>query len=513
MYTRFFGLSRLPFEASPDPGFLFDGPAHREAIASIEYAVATRMGFIMLTGEVGLGKTTVIRAFLDRFDRERLLPIYVFHPLLSFDELLELVSDELGLVLAEGIGSFNRLRAIQRELIRLYDEKKQVILVIDEAQRLPEDTLENLRLLTNLETSDAKLLQIVLVGQPELEAILAQPHLRQLEQRIVLKARLARLTLEDSLRYLRHRLTLAGADDPEDVLQPAALRAIVELGEGVPRRMNILANRTLIDAFGADEKPVTPARVRRTAAGNIVEKPPALNRWRWRLSGATAVVLIIAGILAFRPSSLASLNLESARTVLHLSDDGAKAVAEAPEPPAAAPKAPAKPPVSVAQTARPPAATSSAAPQITPAAEASPVVVASAAPHVERPQPPPPTDALAAPAPAAPAPAPAAVRPLAPPLSSPPLPPPPVPLASSPEPAPPADADALAPQVDLSSAAFRDTPYTVVPGDTLWKICLRAYGPDMAPSMISKVMSRNRIVSDVRLLWGKTIILPSSKSS
>src|SRR6266702_8161962 len=143
MYTHFFGLDRLPFEASPDPRFLFDGPAHREAIASIEYAVATRMGFIMLTGEVGLGKTTVIRAFLDRFDRERLLPIYVFHPLLSFDDLLELLSDELGLALDSGISSFNRLRAIQRELIHLYDQKRPAILVIDEAQRLPEDTLEN----------------------------------------------------------------------------------------------------------------------------------------------------------------------------------------------------------------------------------------------------------------------------------------------------------------------------------------------------------------------------------
>jgi general secretion pathway protein A len=502
MYTRFFGLSRLPFEASPDPGFLFDGPAHREAIASIEYAVATRMGFIMLTGEVGLGKTTVIRAFLDRFDRGRLLPIYVFHPLLSFDDLLELVSDELGLTLDRGIGSFNRLRAIQRELIRLYDEKRQVILVIDEAQRLPEDTLENLRLLTNLETNDAKLLQIVLVGQPELEEVLAQPHLRQLEQRIVLKARLASLGVEDSLRYLQHRLTLAGADDPEKILPLPALRAIVELGGGVPRRMNILANRTLIDAFGADEKPVSAARVRRIAAGNIVEKPPALGRWKWRVAGIAGIVIVIgivAGLAELWPSGLASFELENARAMLHLSEDGPKTVAMAEDPPAAAPTASVTPQAPAEPAVRPSASPSPAVPQITSTAEAAPVARALPPPAVADKTP---TQA------AAPAAQPAAAPVFAP------IPAKPVP---SPDPAPedaasPA-ADPLAQLADISGAALRDTPYTVVPGDTLWKICLRAYGPDAAPSMISKVMSRNRIVSDVRLLWGKTIILPASKNS
>ncbi|MGB8839913.1 MAG: AAA family ATPase, partial [Aliidongia sp.] len=312
MYMRFFGLNRLPFESSPDPGFLFDGPAHREAIASIEYAVATRMGFIMLTGEVGLGKTTVIRAFLDRYDRDKLLPIYVFHPLLSFDDLLELVSDELGLTLAAGVSSFNRLRAIQRELIRLYGEERQVILVIDEAQRLPEDTLENLRLLTNLETNQAKLLQIVLVGQPELEAVLAQPHLRQLDQRIVLKARLDTLTPADSERYLRHRLVLAGADNPEAVLSAAAMRAIVELAQGVPRRINILANRTLIDAFGADEKPVGAARVRRVAASaDGVEKPKTRGARTWRSAAVRLSIGLAAGIVMLWPAGPAPVELSN----------------------------------------------------------------------------------------------------------------------------------------------------------------------------------------------------------
>lgn len=491
MYTHFFGLNRLPFEASPDPSFLFDGPVHREAIASIEYAVATRMGFIMLTGEVGLGKTTVIRAFLDRFDRERLLPIYVFHPLLSFDDLLELLSDELGLTLESGISSFNRLRAIQRELIHLYEEKRQVVLVIDEAQRLPEDTLENLRLLTNLETSDAKLLQIVLVGQPELEEILAQGHLRQLEQRIVLKARLDSLTPEESLRYMRHRLTLAGADDPEKIMSAATLRAIVDLTQGVPRRMNILANRALIDAFGANEKPVTAARVRRVAASNAKERPAARPKRSWGMAmGIVLAFVVCTGLALFwetnpaRFRQIQAMAWPDARSDVLTPAAPARPVKEAP---LAAPPAPAPAPAPKSDPQPPPARTP---PLVT--AEESPTGKST-------------TPGTALPATAirvvAPSPPPAVVEAAA-------VPPPTVVAAA----ASPDLATAPAP-ANLKGGPPHDTPYTVLPGDTLWKICVQAYGPDIAPSMISKVMSRNRIISDIRLLWGKTIILPSPASS
>jgi general secretion pathway protein A len=493
MYTHFFGLDRLPFEASPDPSFLFDGPVHREAIASIEYAVATRMGFIMLTGEVGLGKTTVIRAFLDRFDRERLLPIYVFHPLLSFDDLLELLSDELGLTPDTGISSFNRLRAIQRELIRLYDEKRQVILVIDEAQRLPEDTLENLRLLTNLETSDAKLLQIVLVGQPELEEILAQEHLRQLEQRIVLKARLDSLTPEESLRYLRHRLTLAGADEPENVMSPEALRTIVELAEGVPRRMNILANRALIDAFGAGEKPVAAARVRRVAASNAKDRRPVQHkRSGTRAASIVAAFVVVAGLALLWETQRAPLEFIQAwsRPVSAAPGTPPQPTVLATQPAASAPPGPDRPPTLAGD---PPAA----ARQPAPVAESAPAgAMAKASTEPARP---------AAPPPAVPAPPPPVAEPVAAARA--------VAPAATPTQAPPTEVAAVPLLANSKNGTPHDTPYTVVPGDTLWKICLQAYGPDVAPSMISKVMSRNRIVSDVRLLWGKTIILPPPGSS
>jgi general secretion pathway protein A len=514
MYMRFFGLNRLPFEASPDPGFLFDSPAHREAIASIEYAVATRMGFIMLTGEVGLGKTTVVRAFLDRYDRERLLPIYVFHPLLSFDELLVLVSDELGLRLSGGIGSFNRLRAIQLELIRLYDAQRQVILIIDEAQRLPEDTLENLRLLTNLETNEAKLLQIVLVGQPELEAVLEQPHLRQLEQRIVLKAKLETLTAEDSLRYLRHRLILAGADKPEDVMSSAAMKAVVELSRGVPRRLNVLANRTLIDAFGSNEKPVSAARVRKVAAAHNKPKPVAA-RAAWTRRAATLAFLASlaagAGAAALWPAAVARPALSDLAAMLRLpathsggSTNGATpspAALTSGSPPVAAP-VPTSPSQLAAVTV--PLPTPSHATPEPPAAV--PPQLAAAGASVSAVPPAKPDDEVSerAPMPAD----------TAPPAKQ---------IAAAPSGMNPASqtADAAVPQqmpVSLDRWATEgtnnwqgDLPYDVVPGDTLWKICLRVYGPDLAPTMISRVMSRNRITAGMKLLWGTTIVLPSPR--
>lgn len=525
MYMRFFGLNRLPFEASPDPGFLFDSPAHREAIASIEYAVATRMGFIMLTGEVGLGKTTVIRAFLDRYDRERLLPIYVFHPLLSFDELLVLVSDELGLRLSGGIGSFNRLRAIQLELIRLYDAQRQVILIIDEAQRLPEDTLENLRLLTNLETNEAKLLQIVLVGQPELETVLEQPHLRQLEQRIVLKAKLETLSAENSLRYLRHRLMLAGADKPEDVMSAAAMKAVVELARGVPRRLNVLANRTLIDAFGSNEKPVSAGRVRKVAAAHNTPKPVAAGA-AWTRRAATLAFLASlaagAGAAALWPAAVARPALSDLAAILHLpaTHDGGSTMVATPNAPAStsdrpavAAPAPAGPSQLAAVTVPPPAPPAPLPSHATPEpAAAAPSQLAAGAPPVAAVQSAPSkpdevSERSSMPAEAAPAPRPATPAAAAP-------------SGISPAPASQMADTAVSQQVPADHWATESTanwqgdlPYDVVPGDTLWKICLRVYGPDMAPTMISRVMSRNRITSGMKLLWGTTIALPSPRHS
>jgi general secretion pathway protein A len=307
MYHEFYGLNRMPFQGSPDPDFLYPGPTHREALATIEYGVEAGMGFILLTGEVGLGKTTLIRTFLKRAARPDLFAIYVFHPLLSFEELLAVMAEELELEVAER-RPYQLMRAIQRDLIARFEAGQRVVLIIDEAHRLPEETIENLRLISNLETDDAKLLQIVIVGQPELETALAQPRLRQLDQRITLRARLQPLSRAESEAYIRHRLQQAGAIVAEDTLAAKAIREIARRAEGVPRRINNLATLALIHGFGAGERPLRAHRVRAAAAAasreDAAEAAPramAPRRGLWlaiAFVGLAAIALGAAGLEA-----------------------------------------------------------------------------------------------------------------------------------------------------------------------------------------------------------------------
>ena len=262
MYHAFYGLGRMPFQGSPDPDFLYAGPAHQEALATLEYGVDSGMGFVMVTGEIGMGKTTLIRTFLRRAVRPDLFIIYLFHPLLTFRALLAAIAEELGLPIAEP-EPHQLLRQIQRDLLQRHEVGQRVVLIIDEAQRLPEETLDNLRLISNLETDESKLLQIVLVGQLELETILASKQLRALDQRVSRRARLTRLSRSEAEAYIRHRLRQAGAAEPEQVISAAAMRLIVTLTGGVPRRINALADLALIRGFGAGEKPVTRRSVLR----------------------------------------------------------------------------------------------------------------------------------------------------------------------------------------------------------------------------------------------------------
>lgn len=262
MYHAFYGLARMPFQGSPDPDFLYAGPAHQEALATLEYGVDSGMGFVLITGEIGMGKTTLIRTYLRRAARPDLFTIYLYHPLLTFRALLAAIAEELGLPVAEP-EPHQLLRQIRRDLLQRHQEGQRVVLVIDEAQRLPEETLDNLRLISNLETDDAKLLQIVLVGQLELESIIASKQLRALDQRISRRAKLPRLNSSEAEAYIRHRLRQAGADEPEQVISAAAMRLIVSLTGGVPRRINALADLALIRGFGAGEKPLTRRSVLR----------------------------------------------------------------------------------------------------------------------------------------------------------------------------------------------------------------------------------------------------------
>ncbi|MBC7941541.1 MAG: AAA family ATPase, partial [Chitinophagaceae bacterium] len=213
MYAPFFGLNKEPFSIAPDPHFLFMSEMHREALAHLLYGVSGGGGFVLLTGEIGAGKTTVCRAFLDQVP-ERCTVAYIFNPKLTVIELLQTVCEEFGITVPERAGAVPSLKAhvdaLNTALLDAHAAGRQSVLIIDEAQSLAADVLEQLRLLTNLETAERKLLQIVLIGQPELRELLARPELEQLAQRVIARYHLPALTAAQTAQYIQHRLAVAG---------------------------------------------------------------------------------------------------------------------------------------------------------------------------------------------------------------------------------------------------------------------------------------------------------------
>lgn len=278
MYLNFYGLNREPFHVTPDPELLFLTPTHREALAALIYAAEARKGFVCLTGEIGLGKTTVLRAFLQRVDPRTTHVVYVFNPALSFDELITTIFEELDLP-PRPKNTSQAVRKLFEELIGYYEQDETVILVLDDAQKAPVETLESLRILSNLETGSSKLLQIILAGQPELDDLLGDYRLRQLNQRIAVRARLRPLTQMESSEYLRFRLSRSGPS--EEVFSPAATRRLVRAAGGVPRTLNILADNALVTAFGYGTKPVSARIIDEVVADN--RSPGNIGEGRTRL--------------------------------------------------------------------------------------------------------------------------------------------------------------------------------------------------------------------------------------
>ena len=252
MYAQFFGLSKEPFSIAPDPRFLFMSDSHREALAHLLYGVSGGGGFVLLTGEIGAGKTTVCRAFLDQVPPNCKVA-YIFNPRLTVLELLQTVGDEFSIPrpVPTGTGSASvkdYVDALNKFLLMSYAKGSHVVLIIDEAQSLAADVLEQLRLLTNLETSERKLLQIVLIGQPELRDMLARPDLEQLAQRVIARYHLPALSAAETAQYIQHRLAVAGpsARGPFDGRAVARIHALTG---GVPRRINLLCDRALLGAY------------------------------------------------------------------------------------------------------------------------------------------------------------------------------------------------------------------------------------------------------------------------
>ncbi len=301
MYAQFFGLKQEPFSIAPDPRYLFMSERHREALAHLLYGVGGGGGFVLLTGEIGAGKTTVCRAFLEQIPK-RCNVAYIFNPKLTVPELLKSVCDEFHIPYPDhgpGLTTVkDYLDPLNAFLLRTHAVGQNNVLIIDEAQNLSADVLEQLRLLTNLETSERKLLQIVLIGQPELRDMLARPELEQLAQRVIARFHLGALTESETAHYIRHRLTVAGLNRPLP-FNRAARKRVHELSRGVPRRINLLCDRALLGAY-AEGKAQVDTEIVDKAASEVFGKPKLAQVARSRLGlAAVGTAGLVVGALLF----------------------------------------------------------------------------------------------------------------------------------------------------------------------------------------------------------------------
>jgi len=521
LYLSYFGLEREPFHITPDPDFLFPSPCHKEAFAAVLYGVQQQKGFVVVTGEVGTGKTTLLRAYIQKLKGSDIQPIYVFDPHLSFEELLEGIMHECGND-TSGLSQFARLQWLRHYLIGCYEKEKSVVLIVDEAQNMPVETLENLRVLTNLETTKDKLMQVLLVGQPELEEKLALHGLRQLNQRVAVRATLRQLTKQESADYIRHRIIQAGGS-PDDVFTAQAVNAIVAHAKGNPRVLNITCDNVLITAFGARQAPVRAPLVKEVLR-DIAPKRPAADWKRYVpvaaaagiaatviLAGSAAVMMFSEGpqsapveasvaapakeiessVPASSPEAVAKV--DARQITLDKMNERAEAAAPvaapAVEPEAvpvleaalAAEPAPLEAPAEVASATAPAEADVAEKPAVEPEAVEAPVAVAEIVEATP--------EAAAEPAVTTPAPL------VAEPVASP---------APAVEPA-----TAPAPDSGVTSATAKRM---VERGDQLIRLVRDAYGY-YDEALMAKVLAANPRLQDPNLIWaGEELVFPDAKS-
>jgi len=259
MYKKFFGLKENPFNVNPDPRFLYQTREIEEALACLKYGVEHRKGFVLLTGEVGTGKTTLLNKLLEGLRQSRVATAFIFNPRLSANQFLQFTMGDFGIACESRMKS-QILLHLNQWLLEKYRNGETAALIVDEAQNLSLEVLEEIRLLTNLETATEKLLQIVLSGQPELESLINQPALRQLRQRITLRCRMIPLSLEQTQGYIAERLHIAGADG-EPIFEAAAIEAVFRFSRGIPRVINLLCEHALITSYAEERKPVVAQTV------------------------------------------------------------------------------------------------------------------------------------------------------------------------------------------------------------------------------------------------------------
>jgi general secretion pathway protein A len=291
MYEAFFGLAEPPFSITPDPRYLFPSSRHTEALGHLFYGVSAAGGFIQLTGEVGTGKTTVVRSLLAREPADVDIAL-VLNPRVTVTEFLQTLCEELAVPVTEAQKTRVKslVDALTARLLEAHAAGRRVAVLIDEAHLLERDVLEQVRLLTNLETSTRKLLQIILIGQPELRDLLAREDLRQVAQRITGRLHLDPLAATETAAYVRHRLRVAGAT--REIFSPAALRELHRQSGGLPRLINVIADRAMLGAFARDRHEISTALVREAAA-EVSGVSSGSRFWGW-----TALVVCLLVLAA-----------------------------------------------------------------------------------------------------------------------------------------------------------------------------------------------------------------------
>ncbi len=324
MYLEYFGFREKPFSVTPNPRFIFLSKHHREAFAHLLYGTNNHSGFIELTGEVGTGKTTVLRTFLNRLDEESHRTALIFNPCLSSEELLRTINREF-IIPFEGLSRAELLESLNIFLLEQKAAGRSVVLVIDEAQNLAPEVLEQIRLISNLETETDKLIQIVLAGQPELEGILGKTELRQLRQRILVHYHLLPMDFEDTKGYIEHRLELAGGGV---MFAEQALKRIFRYSGGVPRLINIVCDRALLIAYTEGSREVN-GRIAAAAVAEVQRRgrPKRLfTRFRAAVLAAVAVLLIAGTYAALGTRQVVSTSrVQPAAAIVPASLDGLRA--------------------------------------------------------------------------------------------------------------------------------------------------------------------------------------------
>ncbi len=294
LYSDHFGLRESPFSIAPNPEYLYMSDRHREALAHLTYGIQGDGAFILLSGEVGTGKTTVCRCLLEQMPN-KVDTAFILNPKLTSQELLAAACDDLSISYPENASIKTLTDSINAHLLETHARDRRTILIIDEAQNLSIEVLEQLRLLTNLETNKRKLLQIILLGQPELLHVLAKPELRQLSQRITARFHLDALTREEVTAYIRHRLGVAGAKG--NFFSKRAIDRIFKLSAGIPRVINLICDRSMLGAYSEGEMQVTPSIVDKAAGEILGPRGTSPMDWRRIAIASTTCLALIAGYL------------------------------------------------------------------------------------------------------------------------------------------------------------------------------------------------------------------------